>query len=196
MGRRFKFRPRGWRERLKLHCWILLSRALARNSSTPLLQSILSVRRWKMVVWGSFRPFLSSFLSSLGTRGVPTPFSFFFSCSPCAEEFVLHFLLQFFFFFLGRWVQPLFYLQKVVTSSSLFFPRKKNFFRKKNHFGVFSWSWKNMCGDFQGEQNLRKNAEQWKHCLLFPRTWLICARTQMLGRNEIKPSIRNETDFT
>ena len=46
------------------------------------------MRRWKMVIWGSFRPFLSS----LGMRRDRAPF-FFLSCSPCAE-FVCHFLLQ------------------------------------------------------------------------------------------------------
>ena len=69
-----------------------------------------------MVDWGSFR----RFLSSLGTRWVPMPFSFFSSsCSPNAEEFVHHLLLQFLLFFLRRWNQ-----QKMVTQSR-FFPTEK-----------------------------------------------------------------------
>ena len=96
--------------------------------------------KMEVVVWGSFRPFISS----LRTRGVQMQFSCccFFSWSTCAEEFGRHFLLQFLLFSLHRWVQPPFCWQKIFTRNR-FFSTRKIFFcgffflKLKNHVQRF-----------------------------------------------------------
>ena len=115
------------------------------------------MRRWKMVVCGSFRPFLSS----LGTRRVRTPFSFYFlvllaqknmfaiflynfSCSSCVGEFSRHFVCR-----------------KLLHVAGFFFHGKK--FLRKKIFAVFSpWNWKTMW-DFQRERKLRNSAKMRKN---------------------------------
>ena len=118
---------------------------------------ILSVRRLKMVVWGSFPPFLSS----LRTRGVRMPFFLFslrrrtrspFSskktfCSSCAGEFSRHFVC-------GKSLHG--------TVVVVFFHGKKIFNEKKFFGGFFSSSWKTKYRNFQGEQKLRISAKMRK----------------------------------
>ena len=114
-----------------------------------------------MVVWGSFRPFLSS----LGTRGVRTPFFFSrflaqknliaiffynFSWSSCAGEFSHHFVC-------GKSLHV-----------AVFFPWKKISDEKKNYLQIFFLKFKNHVLRFTVRAKIadfRKNAEKLKHWL-------------------------------
>ena len=120
---------------------------------------ILSVRRLKMVVWGSFPPFLSS----LRTGGVRMSF-FLFSLrrrtwSPFTSKKFFVLLVQVssaaILFAENRYTEQFFVV--------FFFSRKKIFERKKNFFeDFFSWSWKTKYRNFQGEQKLRISAKMRK----------------------------------
>ena len=129
------------------------------------LQPILLVKRWKMVVWGSCRPFLSSYR----TWGARTPFSFVFflvllahknliaifiynfSCSSCAGDFSPHFNAE------------------NCDTKQGFFPQKKNFLRI-----FFHEVEKTKCTDFQREQKLLISAKMWKPvALLFKIDWCL-----------------------
>ena len=127
---------------------------------------ILSVRRLKMMVWGSFPPFLSS----LRTRGVRMPFFLFslrrrtwspfstknFFCSSCAGEFSRHFVC-------GKSLHGTGFF-------CVFFSRKKIF---RNFFwGFFLLKLENQVQKFPGSTKIadfRKNAEDWKHWKILKR---------------------------
>ena len=151
---------------------------------------ILSVRRLKMVVWGSFPPFLSS----LRTRGVRMSF-FLFSLrrrtwSPFSSKFFFVLLAQ-------VSSAAIFFFRKIVTRNRFFF--HGNFF-----WGFFSLKLENQVAyrNFQGEQKLRISAKMRKigstallHCLRLllsliwtflpqPGSHLLC-----LAKQKISPHI-------
>ena len=112
------------------------------------LQPILSVRRWKMVLWGSFRPFLSSL-------------------PPLHEELESHFLWVFFLFSLCRRIWSPFsstnFLVLLAQVSSVPILFGENRYMKKILGRIFfSWTWKTKRGDFE-ERKLLISAKMRKN---------------------------------
>ena len=127
------------------------------NKPQLYLQPILLVRRWKMVIWlwGSLRPFLTSWR----TRGLRTPFSFFFLFSLhrriwlpfCSTNFLV-LLAQ------ASSTAILFaenrYIKQSFSTETFFFTKSKPIFF---FLQIFSTIWKTKYGDFQEEWKMPKN---------------------------------------
>ena len=129
---------------------------------------ILSVRRLKMVGWGSFPPFLSS----LHTRGVRMPF-FLFSLrrrtwSPFSSKKFFVLLAQVssaaILFAENRYAEQFLFV--------CFFTEKIFLTKKKFFWGFFFLKLENQVQKFPGRTKIadfRKNAEDWKHWLLLTK---------------------------